>query len=250
MVSRSPIRAASLSASRRCPPASAIWPARRSRSARSVKKVPSVGRSPASRTLASLSAQLSCAAATSPASIRKAIRSAMRSRVRLPGMPAGSIRPACRAHSRASPASPAKPRRVAGVVTPTKLAEHVRIDGPLTTWRTGPATEHRAVRCRIGAYLDQGGACAAAGPASAPDSALGGPPGARRAGAAEHADPSDSRGRQPGGARIRRPRSRLSSSQPPRLGRPAGVAARSASPNLDPVPTRTDLGACEGNGAD
>ena len=36
-------------------------------------------------------------------------------------------------------------------------------------------------RCRIEPYLDQGGACGAAGPASAPGSALGGPPGARRA---------------------------------------------------------------------
>src|SRR5204863_5044466 len=32
------------------------------------------------------------------------------------------------------------------------------------------------------------------------------------------------------------------------LGRPADVAARSASPNLDPAPTRTDLGACEQDG--
>ena len=36
-------------------------------------------------------------------------------------------------------------------------------------------------RCRIEPYWNQGGACGAAGPASAPGSALGGPPGARQA---------------------------------------------------------------------
>jgi hypothetical protein len=40
-----------------------------------------------------------------------------------------------------------------------------------------------AARCRIEPFLDQGGACGAAGPASAPRSALGGPRGARRAAA-------------------------------------------------------------------
>jgi len=40
-----------------------------------------------------------------------------------------------------------------------------------------------------------------------------------------------------------RPRASLSRSQPPRLGRPVGVAARSAAPNLDPTSTRMGIGA-------
>ena len=59
-----------------------------------------------------------------------------------------------------------------------------------------PATQHPA-RCTCDALpnlavFDQGGACGAAGPASAPGSALGGPPGARRArptGDTEHDGP-------------------------------------------------------------
>jgi hypothetical protein len=44
------------------------------------------------------------------------------------------------------------------------------------------------------------------------------------------------------------PRLRLSRSRPPRLGRPAGVAARSATPNLDPVTTRKGIRAYEEDG--
>jgi hypothetical protein len=84
--------------------------------------------------------------------------------------------------------------------------------------------------------LDQGGACGAAGPASAPTSGLGRP---RPTHAGPHAQwlrsrGSSSRGRVPRG---RLSRSRLSSSRPPPQGRPAGDRWRdSAAPPLDPMP--------------
>jgi hypothetical protein len=48
---------------------------------------------------------------------------------------------------------------------------------------------------------------------------------------------------------VRLPRYRLSTSRPPRLGRPAGVAARPAAPDLDRVVTRQVLGGYEEDGS-
>ncbi len=62
------------------------------------------------------------------------------------------------------------------------------------------------LRCRIKPYLNQGGACGAAGPASAAGSALGGPPGASRATPPGRADQGNSRVRRIGAAGIWHPR--------------------------------------------
>ena len=102
------------------------------------------------------------------------------------------------------------------------------------------------MHCRI-SHTDQGGACGAAGPASAPGSAFGE---ARPA----HAGPHP-RGHadQDGSYVIRSPVQRgaasspsFSSSRPPRLGRSLrSRRMRSASPNLDTASAHKDWGACE-----
>ncbi len=89
-----------------------------------------------------------------------------------------------------------------------------------------------AVNCRIEPFLYQGGAArGAAGPASAPGSALGGPPGARRATPAGRADQSGLPVTQSGTVRSHLPHTRLSCSRTsPKGVRCARVAARSAAP--------------------
>ena len=101
------------------------------------------------------------------------------------------------------------------------------------SWRTCVADQwsdrraRRRSRCRIEPYLDQGGACGAAGPASAPGSAF---PEARPAHAgpqlACHADHHGAYGTQTGTAHSHLPRYRLSSSRSPRQWRPLRAVAR------------------------
>ena len=89
------------------------------------------------------------------------------------------------------------------------------------------------------ALLDQGGAArGAAGPTSAPGSALEGPPGARRAipaGTADRLAPSPA---QAGAARSRLPRASASGFGAAASRSPCGRRMRSASANPDPSPAR------------
>jgi hypothetical protein len=98
----------------------------------------------------------------------------------------------------------------------------------------------------------QGGACGAAGPASAPGSAF---PEARPS----HAGPHRARHADQGGSPARRPVwhravflvARLSRSRPPRLGRSLrSRRMRSASPNLDPASTHQESAPIEEDGAE
>jgi hypothetical protein len=120
---------------------------------------------------------------------------------------------------------------------------------PPVSWQTSVAhhpTEdstspplHR-LRCRIEPYLDQGGACGAAGPAPASASGLGGP-GRRVPGHAMQVtiDQSGSPGDATGAGLCRLPGDPLSRSRLWRLGRSLrSRRMRSASPNPDTAPAR------------
>jgi hypothetical protein len=90
----------------------------------------------------------------------------------------------------------------------------------------------------LAVHENQGGACGAACPASAPGSAFGRPACRTRATRQDEQIKAGQPDTQNGcGPRSRPPRHPLSSSRPPRLGRATGVAARSATPNLDPATT-------------
>jgi len=107
------------------------------------------------------------------------------------------------------------------------------------------------LHCRISPYLDQGGALraprAGVSAAAQPWEAC-----------AAHADPTaqpplinEAHRHLRGAAATVSLAFRLSSSQPPRLGRSLrSRRMRSAAPTLDPVPTRQDHGACESDGAE
>jgi len=108
-----------------------------------------------------------------------------------------------------------------------------------------PSSSCEHVYCRVKPFSGQGGACGAAGPASAPRLGLGG---ARPAHAGPHTGRLQVRTAHtatPPGARIgRRSRLRLSRWRPPRqdrLRRRCAITARSASLNLDPAPAHKGL---------
>jgi len=83
----------------------------------------------------------------------------------------------------------------------TCAAKHTRTAEHTTDCADAPAP---ALRCRILPFLDQGGACGAAGPASAPPLCLGGPRGARRATPGPRRPGGSTITQAPGGLRSRR----------------------------------------------